>query len=188
MALYGANDYREGLDLALQAARTTRNTSHVLAGLALLHAAEAHAYLGETAACECALPGAEGHLSRAHGADAAHELFSATHFGRLAGSCYLSLGNYRKAEELLTHTAAALHDRRKSRAIVLGNLTLARLRSGDLDAALATFDDAVSELHGTRGGGGINIAFRAAREMRPWRGESVVQDAQDRLMALMEAT
>nr|WSZ97288.1 helix-turn-helix domain-containing protein [Streptomyces sp. NBC_00857] len=188
VALYGASDYREGLDLALQAARTARYTSHVLTGLAMLHAAEAHAYLGEAGECERALAGAERHLDQAHGADAAHDLFSPTHFGRLAGSCYLSLGDYRKAEELLAQTAVELHDRRKSRAIVLGNLTLARLRDGDLDAALAAFNDAVSELHGTRGGGGMNIVFRAAREMRPWRSEPAVQDAQDRLMALMEAT
>ncbi|MGC9541852.1 transcriptional regulator [Streptomyces sp. UG1] len=187
VALYGANDYQEGLDLALQAARTARCTSHVITGLAMLHAAEAHAYLGDAGECERALTGAERHLSQSHGADAAHELFSPTHFGRLAGSCYLSLGDYRKAEELLAHTAAVLQDRCKSRAIVLGNLTLTRLRDGDLDAALAAFNDAVSELHGTRGGGGMNIVFRAAREMRPWRDEPAVQDAQDRLMALMEA-
>lgn len=188
VALYGAGNYREGLDLALQAARTARHTSHVLAGLAMLHAAEAHAYLGETGDCERALEGADKALNRAHRADASHELLSPTHFGRMAGSCYLSLGDYRRAERLLAQTASELHDRRKSRAIVLGNLTLARLRDGSLDAALASFSDAVSELHSTRGGGGMNIVFRAAREMRPWRSEPAVQDAQDRLMALMEAT
>lgn len=187
VALYGANDYRGGLELALQAARTARYTSHVLTGLAMLHSAEAYAYLGEAGECERTLTGAERHFNQAHGADAAHELYSSTHFGRLAGSCYLSLGDYRKADELLTHAAAALHDRRKSRAIVLGNLALARIRNGDLDAALAAFNDAVSELHGTRGGGGMNIVFRAAREMRPWRNEPAVQGAQDRLMTLMEA-
>ncbi|MFI1966885.1 hypothetical protein ACH429_22700 [Streptomyces pathocidini] len=153
----------------------------------MLHAAEAHAYLGEGRECERALVGAERHLEHAHGADAAHDLFSPTHLGRLAGSCYLTLGNYRKAEQLLTQTAAELHDRRKSRAIVLGNLALAWMRHGDLDAALNAFNDAVNELHGTRGGGGMNIVFRAARELRPWRNEPAVQEAQDRLMALMEA-
>ncbi|MDX2530389.1 helix-turn-helix domain-containing protein [Streptomyces europaeiscabiei] len=188
VALYGAGDFREGLDLALRAARTTRYTSDVLAGLAMLHAAEAYAFLGEAEDCERALEDAERHLADAHSSDAAHELLSPTHFGRLAGSCYLSLGDYRKAERLLAQTAAELLDRRKSRAIVLGNLSLARLRDGNLDAALAAFNDAVSELHGTRGGGGMNIAFRAAREMRAWRSETAVLDAQDRLMALMEAT
>ena len=33
----------------------------------------------------------------------------------------------------------------------------------------------------------MNIVFRAARELRPWRSEPAVQEAQDRLMALMEA-
>ncbi|MEV7869849.1 transcriptional regulator [Streptomyces sp. NPDC088124] len=187
VALYGASDYREGLDLALQAARTVRRTSHVLTGLAMLHAAEAYAYLSEAGECERALADAERHLNQAHGADVAHDLFSPPHFGRLAGSCYLSLGDYHRAEQLLAHTAAELHDRRKSRAIVLGNLTLARLRDGDLDGALAAFNDAVGELRSTRGGGGMNIVFRAAREMRPWHGEPAVQDARDCLMALMEA-
>ncbi|MFF4573125.1 helix-turn-helix transcriptional regulator [Streptomyces sp. NPDC001410] len=94
VALYGASDYREGLDLALQAARTARHTSHVLTGLAMLHAAEAYAYLGQASECERALTGAERYLGQAHGADVAHDLFSPTHFGRLAGSCYLSLGDY----------------------------------------------------------------------------------------------
>ncbi|UQA91532.1 helix-turn-helix domain-containing protein [Streptomyces halobius] len=187
VALYGANDYREGLSLALETARTTRYTSHVLTGLAMLHAAEAHAFLGEGRECERALAGAERHLEQAHSADAAYDLLSPTHFGRMAGSCYLTLGDYRRAQRLLEMTAVELQDRRKSRAIVLGNLALSWIRSGELDAALATFNDAVNELHGTRGGGGMNVVFRAARELRPWRSEPAVQEAQDRLMALMEA-
>ena len=187
VALYGANDYREGLELALETARTTRYTSHVLTGLAMLHAAEAHAFLQEDRECERALAGAERHLEQANSSDAAHDLLSPTHFGRLAGSCYLTLGDYRKAQRFLEETATELQDRRKSRAIVLGNLALSWIREGDLDAGLATFNDAVIELQGTRGGGGMNIVFRAARELRPWRSEPAVQDAQDRLMALMEA-
>ncbi|MBY8886615.1 helix-turn-helix transcriptional regulator [Streptomyces sp. PTM05] len=187
VALYGANDHRQGLELALQAALTTRGTSHALTGLALLHAAEAHAFLGEHSECERALLGAEKHLERSDGADAAHELFTPTHFGRLAGSCYLSLGDYGKAQRFLEETASRMQGRRKSLAIVLGNLALTAIRQGDLDAALAVFNEAVDELRGTRGGGGMNVVFRAARELRPWRGENAVQEAQDRLLALMEA-
>lgn len=187
VALYGANDYRAGLDLALEAAHTTRLTSHVVTGLAMLHAAEAHAYLGEARECERALASAERHLEQANGTDSAHDLLSPTHFGRMAGSCYLTLGNYGRAQQLLDETAAALQDRRKSRSIVVGNLALSWIRQGQLDAALAAFNNAVNGLHGTRGGGGMNIVFRAARELRTWRNEPAVQDAQDRLMALMEA-
>ncbi|GLW14943.1 helix-turn-helix transcriptional regulator [Streptomyces kronopolitis] len=187
VALYGANDHRQGLELALQAAQTTRNTSHALTGLALLHAAEAHAFLGRNSECERALLRAEKHLERSDGADAAHELFTPTHFSRLAGSCYLSLGKYDKAQQFLQDTASRMQGRGKSRAIVLGNLALTAIRQGDLDAALIVFNDAVDELRGSRGGGGMNIVFRAARELRPWRAENAVQESQDRLLALMEA-
>ncbi|WP_030668355.1 helix-turn-helix transcriptional regulator [Streptomyces rimosus] len=187
VALYGAHDHRQGLGLALQAARTTRKTSHALTGLALLHAAEAHAFLGEHRECERALWGAEKRLERSDGTDAAHELFTATHFGRLAGSCYLSLGSYDKAQRLLEDTASRMLKRRKSRAIVLGNLALTEIRRKDLETALVAFNEAVDELRGTRGGGGINIVFRVARELRPWLGRSAVQEAQDRLLLLMGA-
>ena len=39
----------------------------------------------------------------------------------------------------------------------------------------------------TRGGGGLNVVFTAARELRPWRNERAVQDVNDRLLALMTA-
>lgn len=188
VALYSAKDYRKGLNLALSAALTTRFASHVLTGLAMLHAAEAHAFFGENGECERALLGAERHLEQATVTDSAREMYAPTHFGRLAGSCYLSLGEYRRARQYLGETADLLVDRRKSRAIVLGNLALAAIRDKELDAALDAFNDAVSELHGTRGGGGMNIVFRAAREMKPWRSEPAVQEAQDRLMTLMEAS
>lgn len=187
VALYGANDHRQGLELALQAVRTTSRTSHALTGLALLHAAEAHAFLGESGACEQALSRAEKYLGCADGTDAAHGMFTPTHFGRLAGSCYLSLRKFDKARQLLQDTASGMRGPRKSRAIVLGNLTLTAIRRGDLEAALVAFNDAVDELRGTRGGGGMNVIFRAARDLRAWREESAVQEAQDRLLALMEA-
>ncbi|MGV9319466.1 transcriptional regulator [Streptomyces sp. NPDC003660] len=187
LALYGATDYHQGLHLALQAAQVTRGTSQALTGLALLHAAEAYAFLGDDNSCERALLRAEKRLEASNSTDAAHELFTPTHFGRLAGSCYLSLGKYDQAQRFLQDTAARMQGRRKSRAIVLGNLALASIRGNDLDAGLAVLNDAIDELQGTRGGGGMNIIFRAARELRPWRNENAVQEVQDRLLALMEA-
>ncbi|MBW4715757.1 hypothetical protein [Saccharothrix obliqua] len=41
----------------------------------------------------------------------------------------------RKAEHILETTAAQLRDRSKSEAILLGNLSLARLRQGKVDEA-----------------------------------------------------
>ena len=39
----------------------------------------------------------------------------------------------------------------------------------------------------TRGGGGLNVVFDVARELRPWRAEPVVADVYDRLLSLMSA-
>lgn len=62
-------------------------------------------------------------------------MYSATQFGRMAGSCYLSLADTRRAVGLLQDTATALCDGSKSQAVVLGNLALALIRRGDLDRA-----------------------------------------------------
>ncbi|MFF0809065.1 helix-turn-helix transcriptional regulator [Streptomyces albogriseolus] len=187
VALYGAHDAQAGLTLAERAADIAARTSPALSGLALLHVAEAHAMLGSAPACERALANAERRLDRVDAGDAAAELVSPTQFGRLAGSCYLTLGDHRRAETLLVGTAEKLRDRRKSRAIVLGNLTLARIRQRDVEAGVASLTEAITELETTRGGGGMNIVFGAARELRPWRQESLVAEVHDRLLGLMTA-
>jgi hypothetical protein len=71
---------------------------------------------------------------------------------------------------------------------VLGNLTLAYIRQNEIDAAVATLTEAIAELEETRGGGGLNLVFRAARELRSWRQEQIVADVHDRLFALMATT
>ncbi|MGW0789796.1 helix-turn-helix transcriptional regulator [Streptomyces sp. NPDC002911] len=187
VALYGARDAHAGLALAERAAETAERTSPALSGLALLHVAEAHAMLRSSSDCERALSRAERQLDQADCGDAAASLVSPAQFGRLAGSCYLSLGDHQRAETLLTGTAEKLRDRRKSRAIVLGNLTLARIRQRDVEAALASLTEAIAELETTRGGGGLNLVFGAARELRPWRQEPLVADVHDRLFGLMSA-
>ncbi|MER5552035.1 transcriptional regulator [Streptomyces sp. NPDC002793] len=161
VALYGSGDARAGLALAERAAEITERTSPALAGLALLHAAEAHAMLRSSSDCERTLSRAERQLAQADSNDAAASLVSPTQYGRLAGSCYLTLGAHRRAEILLTDTAEKLRDRRKSRAIVLGNLTLARIRQRDVGAAVASLTEAIAELETTRGGGGLNLVFKA---------------------------
>jgi hypothetical protein len=44
---------------------------------------------------------------------------------------------------------------------------------------------AIDLLEVSRGGGGLNVVSTAVRELRPWRQEPVVQDVQERLLALM---
>jgi transcriptional regulator with XRE-family HTH domain len=185
IALYGERDPGEGLALAVRAAETTQNASDVLTGLAILHAAEAHAMLGDLAMCEQALTTAETTLSRIDSMDAAIELYSATQFGRMAGSCYLFLEDNSRAVGLLEDTAARLGDGSKSQAVVLGNLSLALIRQGDLDAAAGRLHAAMDVIEQNWGGGGLNIIFGVGRELQPWREVPVVKNVHDRLLMLM---
>lgn len=187
VALYGEQNPCVGLNLAEQTAYTTRGVSRALTGLALLHGAEAQAMLGQKRSCEQALSAAESHLGQIDTADPAGGLFSPTQLGRLAGSCYLFLGNHQRAQSLLERTARALQDRKKSHAIVLGNLVLAYLRSGELEDAVVTLHQAIDVVELTRGGGGLNIVFSAGRELQPWRHLQPAHDVHDRLLTLMTA-
>jgi len=187
VALYGEKNPDDGLTLAMQTAETVKGNSHVLTGLAMLHAAEARAMLGQRQECEQALSEAEGYFERIGAADGAADLFSPTQHGRLAGSCYLFLKDAKRAEPILESTAKALRDRSKSQAIVLGNLALARIRQQKLDEAVSALHSAIDVVEMTWGGGGLNIVFGAGRELRPWREVPVVQDVYDRLLTLMTA-
>lgn len=187
IALYGQNDPLAGLTLAQAAAESATGSSHALAGLGLLHAAEAHAMLGGQRDCERTLAEADTQLGRIDTADTAGHLFTEPEFDRLSGACYLSLGKHAHAAALLADTAARLHDRQKSRAIVLGNLALAHVRQGEIDAAAGALHQAIDLAGETRGAGGLSLIFKAARELAPWRQEPVVQYVHDRLHDLMTA-
>jgi hypothetical protein len=189
VALYGERNPTRGLPLAQHAAALAENgSSPALAGLALLHVAEAFAMLGQQERCETALGAAESQLTRVQDSDPAYRLFSPHQFGRMQGSCYLFLGDPARAQPILERTARSLHDRQKSRAIVLGNLALAHLRQRHLDQATAVLHQAIDVVEQTRGGGGLNLLFAASREFRPWQHEPVVQAVNDRLLTLVAAT
>lgn len=106
---------------------------------------------------------------------------------RLTGSCWLFLGKPDKAEATLDQARQLLTARRKSTAIVLGNLALASIRQRNVDAAAIRLHEAIDVVEQTRGGGGLNVVFTAARELRPWRNEQAVQDVNDRILTLMTA-
>jgi hypothetical protein len=188
VALYGEKNPHLGRLITQQATDTTTKASHVLAGLGLLHTAEAHAMLGHGSDCEKALAAAERHFERIEPADPALAMFSPTQHGRLAGSCFLFLGNPKRAQPILESTASALRDRSKSQAIVLGNLTLAYLRQRRVDEAVASMHRAIDIVELTRGGGGLNIVFDACRELQPFQDLGLVQDVYDRVFTLMATT
>ncbi|MEK8173106.1 hypothetical protein NKH77_41315 [Streptomyces sp. M19] len=97
------------------------------------------------------------------------------------------MNNASRAEQFLVDTAKSLRDGSKSHAIVLANLALAHMRQRKLDEALAALYAAIDVVEHHRGGGGLNLAFQAGRELKPWRDVAAVHDLHDRLMNLMAA-
>jgi hypothetical protein len=185
VSLYGERDPMAALALTEAGERIGANRSRVLAALAVLHTAEAHAMLGDARSSEQALSRADTLFGRVDPADPAIELYSPSQFGRLAGSCYLSLRQVDKASIILAQTAGADCVSPKSRAIVVANLALAYIGQRALDGAVAALHDAIGLVEQTRGGGGLNLVFAAARELRPWRETSDVAEVYDRLLTLM---
>jgi tetratricopeptide (TPR) repeat protein len=186
VALYGEQEPQAGLRLAQQAVTLAETAgSHALQGLALLHVGEGYAMLGDRRQCEAALGAAEAHLQAMQAADPAPGLLSADRLGRIQGSCYLALGDSAKARSILESTARRLQGRHKSKAIILGNLALAHVRQRDVEQAATVLHRAIDLLEVSRGGGGLNVVSTAVRELRPWRHEPVVQDVNERLLALM---
>ncbi|WP_405970877.1 helix-turn-helix domain-containing protein [Streptomyces sp. NBC_00988] len=185
VALYGEKNPVRGVTLAEQAADAARMVSPSLTGLSLLHVAEGHAMAGALSECEAALRKAEAQFDRVHPDDLAAPFYTVNEFNRLAGSCYLALDLPERAEPILRMTSRALASKKKSQAITLGNLTLALIRQGKLDEAAATMHRTIDAVELTRGGGGLNLAFSAGRELRQWRTEPWAQEINDRLLALM---
>ncbi|MEU1603379.1 helix-turn-helix transcriptional regulator [Micromonospora matsumotoense] len=188
VALYSEGDPQSGLTQAAQAAQVAaQGRDHALSAVALLHVGEANAMMGERSACERALGQAESQLGLIDGDERPDKLASAGQLNRLAGSCYLRLGEPRRAQSLLEGVPAGIQERRKSHAIVLGNLALARLRQRDLDGATETLHQVIDAVEETRGGGAVNVLFAAGRELRPWRDRPDVQEIMDRTLALMSS-
>jgi Helix-turn-helix domain len=188
VALYGHKDARAGLAACQRTAEVAGTASTVITGLAVLHAAEAHAMLGERKSCEQALAAADHQFGRISPDDPAIDLFSPAQPGRLAGSCYLFLGDAPHAAPILEATARQLQDRSKAEAIIQGNLALAFIGQSRADEAAAALHKAIDVIEVSWGGGGLNIVFTAARQLRRWQQLGVVRDVFDRLLALIAAS
>jgi transcriptional regulator with XRE-family HTH domain len=196
VALYGERKPVKGRELAHEAAEIAGPVSPSLTGLALLHVAESNAMTGQRRNCESALASAESQLdllsTREQGSrketdtlDLAAGSYTASEFTRLAGSCYLFLGEHKRAQPILEKTVETVVGEPISQAIALGNLGLSLIRQRRPDEAAVVLHQTIDAVALTRGGGGLNVAFRAGRELAEWRHEPWAQEIHDRLLDLM---
>ncbi|MFD7549873.1 transcriptional regulator [Streptomyces sp. NPDC059816] len=187
VALYGEKNPSVGLHLTQKVATLVGASSSALSGLAFLHSAEAYAMLRQSSECKESLRNAERSLERTREHDAGASLLSPGQFGRLAGSCFLFLGDAPKAEILLQETVTRVRDGSKSQAIVLGNLALAQIRQRKVDEAVGAVHKAIAVVEENRGGGGLSLIFRAGKELQDWNDSSDVKNLNSRLFELIAA-
>ena len=143
--------------------------------------------LGDRRGCEQALAAAGQQFARVSPDDPASALFSPDQAGRMAGSCYLLLGDARRAATILAATATQLQYRSKAEAIILGNLALAHIGQSQVDEAAAVLHKAIDVVEVTWGGGGLNVVFAAGRKLRRWQEVNAAREVSDRLLTLMAA-
>lgn len=182
VAMFGHKSADAALDLLHETVRLAPRTA--LAGVAQLHTAEAHAMLGDPRSCEAALSAAETTLDNASATDATARVSAPGQIDRIAGSCYLRLGDHRRAQHILTAAVDKIAPPSKSRAIVLGNLSKAALHQHDLDGAVFYLHDALDAVEITGGGGGINVISQSLRTLRRWRPDTRVLEVYDRVLSL----
>jgi transcriptional regulator with XRE-family HTH domain len=187
VSLYGTRDGRHGYAAARRAAIAANRVSPALSSLALVHAAEGAAMLGDRRGCEYALEQARRLAEDVAPSDPAAKLVSPEQFGRVAGSCYLSLGQPKVAHSVLETAASAATLRHKSRSIVLGNLSLACARQKSVEEATVWLNQALDVVEETWGAAGLQVAFTAGRELYAYRDLPCVRDSCDRLFALIAA-
>ena len=185
VALYTAKSPATALRLAWRAADTAASSSPVLAGLSMLHAAEALAMMGIASDTNSTVAEAEGLLGRAQQDDPAAAWWSPGTLERMTGSIHLSLGNGKQAETILQAAMGGIRQGSKAQAIVIGNIALARIHQKQPDGAAVALAQAIDVLETTRGGGGLAIAFQAGRELAPWADRSDVREVRERLFTLV---
>ena len=185
VALYTAKSPTTALRLAWRAADTAGASSPVLAGLSMLHAAEALAMMGIASDTNSTIAEAEELLGHAHHDDPAAAWWSPGTLERMTGSIHLSLGNGKQAETALQTAMSGVRQGSKSQAIVVGNIALARIRQQQPDGAAAALSQAIDVIEATRGGGGLAIAFQAGRELAPWATRADVREVRERLFTLV---
>ncbi|MDT0341734.1 transcriptional regulator [Streptomyces litchfieldiae] len=188
IALYGEKNPRAGLELAQHTVDIVESASRVLTGLGVLHAAEAYAMLRQRRDCEKALNSAELHFGQVDVNDAGASMLSPGQFGRLAGSCFLSLNDTARAQVILESAVKEVRKGSKSHAITLGNLALTHIRQREIEEAAGRLGEAIDIVERHRGGGGLNLIFQAGRELQSWRDVPAVRNLNDRLLSLIAST
>jgi transcriptional regulator with XRE-family HTH domain len=185
ISLYGEKNPSLALSLTIRLLATVEKFSRELAFVALLHQAEAFAMMGRKIECEQALSRADGVHCSIYDSEVILGIDFVAEYNRLAGSCYLFLGQQRRAQEILEEVSGMVGKKPKTDAIVMGNLSLTQIRQHKFEEGAYILNKAIDCVEKARGGAGLNIVFNACRELKPYRNSAVLRDVYDRVLELM---
>ena len=147
---------------------------------------EAHALLGQERESLRALDTARARIEQATpGTDPFYGLYLPEHVESAHAAALLYLGNAAEAERALRGLAGRLAEHPRQLAIVLGERSLALLRSGDPEEGAAALGQAIAVAQRVGGAGGAQRAWTAGRELAArWGREPWARDALEALRAL----
>lgn len=172
-----------------------RAVADARAGNSNLMRARAHALQAEMAArsgpsqhrdAHMALHLARHDLDSADSDDPMSGAFSSARLNGFEGICQIFLGEARRAEQHLAEAVATLNRPRErvQRAIVLTDLALAQIRTGEpgsAEAAVGQLHECVDLTAATRGRVAAQRLRHARVELRPWRTEPFVAELDDHI-------
>jgi hypothetical protein len=152
---------------------------------AVAFAAEAHALLGAERKARLLLERADFHLSKVTADDPMFGVFGREQLGGFVGACQLRLHDPTAAEAALQDSARRLGaGKEKHQAVILADLSTAFVLHDDPEQACAVLHQVIDLVELTGSAAGKRRAFVAGRQLTRWRNEPLVQDVQDRLLAL----
>ncbi|MEV6256460.1 hypothetical protein AB0L97_24700 [Nocardia sp. NPDC051911] len=183
VSLYGEKNPDSALSSTVRLLATVQSVSRELVFVALLHQAEAFAMMGRQFECEKALRDADSLRGRLTDGEIVMGVDAELEYNRLAGSCYLFLGQDKRAQAILAEVSGRTGG--KTDAIVMGNLSLAQIRQHRFEEGALVLNKAIDTVEQTRGGAGLNIVFNVCREARSYRNVAALRDVYDRVLELM---
>ncbi|MCT2590534.1 hypothetical protein LHJ74_11540 [Streptomyces sp. N2-109] len=181
----------EGVPLARAGIATVRRSGSPM-GLMRLYAmaARGHAALGQGRQATAALQSADKALQASAGSnqESPWTRFLDHHYLEAeAALCHRDLGEARAAERLAAASVTANGDRRRRQAISRSVVATALLQQNELEHAIETAGQALTQLSGVRSERSVQALRDFRSRLEPHRGEAVVRDFERQALPLLGA-
>jgi transcriptional regulator with XRE-family HTH domain len=186
VTLYGTGDLNKAIAVATQATeRSLAGSSYAVRARAFAVRAEMAARAGDRLTSLRTLRLSRAHLDLNHETDPTEGSFSQARLRGFEGICHVRLGLVSDGDQELQQAAAGLDETRDSvqKSIIMADLALARIRTGDPEAASETLRQSIDLVATTRGRVGTQRIYHVRRELDRWHGEPFIAELDRHLLA-----